>query len=351
MRIRLCLAVCSAAGALALAGCSLLGGGGDQPAKKGGGGGSSAPAATSPGAPLPGASRSQWVASHYKIRVDILSLDRTSAKAVTARLRITNFGKGRAQISQFTDLGARRFPAGIDSASGVTLVDSVHLKHYYPWFGKDGKCLCTLEDALGSYLETGETVEYFVSFPPPPVRKVMLVFPNTPPFLNVPIGNRPGPVTPPPEQEPRDPAKIPLDAPEIFPFTDYSEAIDGSSEQTEDDQKVEVRLSADVLFALNKAKLTPKAQAVLKQVADRINRSKAKIVKIDGYTDDSGNDAINNPLSKRRAQAVRKALKPLVTKQGIAFKAAGHGSADPVADNNSAENRKRNRRVTVSFAR
>lgn len=348
MRIRLCLAVCSAAGALALAGCSLLGGG-DQPAKKGGGSGSSAAPPT--GAPLPGTGRSQWVASHSRLRVDLLSLDRTSEKAVTARLRITNFGGGQAQISQFTDLGARRFPDTINSASGVTLVDSVNRKHYYPWFGKDGKCLCTLEDALGSYLNDGETVEYFVSFPPPPVPKVMLIFPNTPPFLNVPISDRRGPVTPPPGQDERDPAKIPLAAPEIFPFTDYAEATDGSSEQTEDDKNVEVRLSADVLFALNKATLTPKARAALKQVADRINRSKATVVKIDGYTDDSGNDAINIPLSKHRAQAVQKALKSLVTKPGITFKAAGHGAADPVAPNISDENRKRNRRVTVSFAR
>ncbi|TDD40256.1 OmpA family protein [Actinomadura sp. KC06] len=170
--------------------------------------------------------------------------------------------------------------------------------------------------------------------------------------MNVPIGDRPGPVTAPEGQQERDPAKVALDGPEIVPLTDESESLDGTSEQTENDQKVEVRLSADVLFALNKADLNPRAQDVLRRVASQINASKtATVVTIDGYTDDTGNDAINVPLSQRRAQAVQKALAPMVTKPGITYKATGHGSADPVADNDTEENRKRNRRVTIGFAR
>jgi len=74
-------------------------------------------------------------------------------------------------------------------------------------------------------------------------------------------------------------------------------------------------------------------------------------VTVDGYTDNTGNDAINNPLSVARAQAVETQLKQLVTRQGVSYKAAGHGSADPVADNGNAEGRRKNRRVTVTFAR
>jgi outer membrane protein OmpA-like peptidoglycan-associated protein len=344
VRIRLSrLGLCAISTAIMLAGCSSLGIGGKD-------GRSEGRSASRGGAALPGTEQSQWVLSGNPLRVDLLALDKTSAKAVTARLRITNFGNGRQQVSQFTDLGGNEVPT-MGSASGVTLVDSANRKRYFPWFGTDGKCVCTWEGVLGAYLEPRESFEYFVNFPPPPVRKVMLIFPNTPPFMNVPISDRPGPVKPPPGQQERDPSKVPLRGPEIVPLTDHAEAVDGSLEQDEDDKNVEVRLSADVLFALNKADLTPRAQGALRDVAARINSSKATTVKIDGYTDNSGNDAINVPLSQRRAQAVQQALSQMVTKPGITYQPAGHGSADPVAPNTSEENRKRNRRVTVSFAR
>ncbi|MFI0409199.1 OmpA family protein [Actinomadura sp. 3N508] len=108
---------------------------------------------------------------------------------------------------------------------------------------------------------------------------------------------------PPPGQEERDPAKVTLAEPDIVPLIDHSEALDGSGEQTENDQTVEVRLSADVLFAVNKADLSPRARSALPNVAARINSSKATVVKIDGYTDD---DAINEPLSSA-PRAVRPA--------------------------------------------
>ncbi|WP_243718490.1 OmpA family protein [Actinomadura sp. KC06] len=336
------LAAVSVAGTVLLSGCSLFGGedeGGETGEGTSGGGGK-----------LPATGMSQWVLAKRPVRIDLLSLDKTSDKAVTARLRVTNFSSQGSFLFSQSDLGGRRAPK--DSLSGVTLVDGVNRKRYYPWWGADDRCVCSIAEGMGMFIEQGESAEYFVNFPVPPVRKVMLLVPNTPPFMNVPIGDRPGPVTAPEGQQERDPAKVALDGPEIVPLTDESESLDGTSEQTENDQKVEVRLSADVLFALNKADLNPRAQDVLRRVASQINASKtATVVTIDGYTDDTGNDAINVPLSQRRAQAVQKALAPMVTKPGITYKATGHGSADPVADNDTEENRKRNRRVTIGFAR
>ncbi|WP_245623276.1 OmpA family protein [Spirillospora albida] len=112
-----------------------------------------------------------------------------------------------------------------------------------------------------------------------------------------------------------------------------------------------VQLSSDVLFAVNKADLTPRADALLRQVAQQINASKGSTVKVDGHADSTGDDAINEPLSERRAQAVVERLKGLVTRQGIAFQAAGHGSSQPIASNDSDEGRRKNRRVAVSFTR
>ena len=70
-------------------------------------------------------------------------------------------------------------------------------------------------------------------------------------------------------------------------------------------------------------------------------------IAIYGHTDNTGSDAINNPLSVKRAQAVQSYL----LGQGVSaaqIKAVdGQGSTNPVADNSTAEGRKQNRRVEV----
>jgi OmpA family len=86
-------------------------------------------------------------------------------------------------------------------------------------------------------------------------------------------------------------------------------------------------------------------------VARQIDQSTTSTVKVDGYTDITGNDAINQPLSRRRAGTVAQRLRGLVRRQGVAFQTAGHGSKDPVANNTTEEGRRKNRRVTVTFTR
>ncbi|MEV4253061.1 OmpA family protein, partial [Spirillospora sp. NPDC049652] len=123
------------------------------------------------------------------------------------------------------------------------------------------------------------------------------------------------------------------------------------TEQGVDDKEGQraINLQSDVLFAVNKADLTPRADDLLRKVAQQIDASRGTAVKVDGHADNTGNDAINQPLSERRAQTVANRLKGLVTRQGVTFQAAGHGSGQPIADNSSAEGRRRNRRVTVTF--
>jgi hypothetical protein len=113
--------------------------------------------------------------------------------------------------------------------------------------------------------------------------------------------------------------------------------------------KVSARLSSDVLFATNSATLSGEAQSLLKQVAAQIDKSGGNGVTVDGYADNTGNDAVNVPLSQNRAQNVQAALQKLVTRKGLQFSAKGHGSADPIADNSKAEGRALNRRVAITF--
>ncbi|WP_236855071.1 OmpA family protein [Chryseobacterium sp. MEBOG06] len=67
---------------------------------------------------------------------------------------------------------------------------------------------------------------------------------------------------------------------------------------------------------------------------------------INGYTDNSGNDAHNIQLSKDRAAAVLNAI----TTSGIdksRLSAEGFGSKSPIADNGSEEGKAQNRRVEL----
>lgn len=72
-------------------------------------------------------------------------------------------------------------------------------------------------------------------------------------------------------------------------------------------------------------------------------------VTIIGHTDSTGSDAINNPLSLDRANSTRNYL----VARGVASNRVatdGVGSRQPVADNNTAAGRDKNRRVEIYVA-
>ena len=65
---------------------------------------------------------------------------------------------------------------------------------------------------------------------------------------------------------------------------------------------------------------------------------------VQGHTDNQGSDAINDPLSQQRAEAVVKALEGMGV-DPFNLRAVGKGSHEPVADNGTDEGRAKNRRV------
>lgn len=102
----------------------------------------------------------------------------------------------------------------------------------------------------------------------------------------------------------------------------------------------------DVFFASGQGELKAEAADNLGPVIDFLARYPALPVRVEGYTDDRGADEANQQLSMRRAQSVLEALVAAGAERGR-LTAVGRGEADPLAGNDTAGGRARNRRVEV----
>ncbi len=98
-------------------------------------------------------------------------------------------------------------------------------------------------------------------------------------------------------------------------------------------------------FASGGDRLTPRGKTVLDELAGVLRESDGR-VELSGHTDSQGADQMNLDLSRRRASA---AAAYLVTKgfQADRFTTVGFGESRPIADNETAEGRQRNRRTEV----
>lgn len=135
----------------------------------------------------------------------------------------------------------------------------------------------------------------------------------------------------------------------IFPLTTTQATKDDTVTTQEEPGEVTLNLAADVLFAVDKADLTPKASAVIDQAAKQLNeKAKGGVVTVTGYTDSDGSNSYNQKLSERRAQSVANALRKKLTVP-VQLKVSGRGETNPVASNKSEKGKALNRRVTVTF--
>ncbi len=103
---------------------------------------------------------------------------------------------------------------------------------------------------------------------------------------------------------------------------------------------------SDVLFDFNKYTLRPAAREKLAKISGIILSHPGLRLEVDGYTDAIGSDNYNLKLSEQRASGVRDYL----VSQGLAqdnVTAKGFGKDDPVAPNNTAAGRQKNRRVEM----
>ena len=111
---------------------------------------------------------------------------------------------------------------------------------------------------------------------------------------------------------------------------------------------IKVTFESGLLFATNKSDLNTTSRNSLTQFAQSLKSNPDTEVLIEGHTDNTGTDAINNPLSERRAQSVADFL----ATQGVSRSrmiTRGYGSTQPIADNSSVDGRSKNRRVEVAI--
>jgi OOP family OmpA-OmpF porin len=102
----------------------------------------------------------------------------------------------------------------------------------------------------------------------------------------------------------------------------------------------------DIRFATGKAEITKDSYPELDGIVGVLERNPALVLEIQGHTDNKGSASFNQQLSERRAQSV---LEYLVG-HGIdrsRLRAAGYGLTRPVASNDTAEGRAKNRRVEL----
>jgi outer membrane protein OmpA-like peptidoglycan-associated protein len=116
--------------------------------------------------------------------------------------------------------------------------------------------------------------------------------------------------------------------------------------QTRDSARGLIVNMSDVLFDTGKFTLKPGAREKLAKISGIVLAHPGLNLQIEGYTDSVGGDEMNQQLSERRADSVRDFL----AEQGVpgsAMTARGFGKTQPVASNDTAEGRQKNRRVEL----
>ncbi|GIH99588.1 OmpA family protein [Planobispora takensis] len=252
--------------------------------------------------------------------------------------------------------------------SDFRLLDPVGRKIYYTLRDSSSEAFGTRRLSPYDSFEPGVHYPVQVYFPPlPPQVKQLTVLAAGAlgELTGVPVVDGAPQTAPTPSdpQAPKTPGSV-FTLPVVEPSGDVWSHSDDLQEYVETPQRSKVRdgeeetvgLRTDVLFAFDKAVLSPKAATVLDEVAEETRRradpAKPPIV-IEGHTDDKGEPGYNRALSVRRAQAVEKYLAARLGTDYV-YESTGKGESEPIAANelegrDNPQGRARNRRVEISY--
>lgn len=111
----------------------------------------------------------------------------------------------------------------------------------------------------------------------------------------------------------------------------------------------EIQILEEIQFAFDKSDISPKSNDLLDEIAAvMVEHPEITKVEIEGHADSVGTKAYNKTLSQKRADAVRKSL----IERGVGadrLTAVGYGKDAPVADNDTEEGRRLNRRTPFTI--
>ena len=116
-----------------------------------------------------------------------------------------------------------------------------------------------------------------------------------------------------------------------------------------EDNRLKLEIPSDISFDTGRADIKANFRPILDKFATGLQSNPAARVTIIGHTDSTGSDAVNDPLSVNRAASTRNYL----VNRGIAsnrISIDGRGSREPIAANDTPENRAKNRRVEIFVA-
>lgn len=118
-----------------------------------------------------------------------------------------------------------------------------------------------------------------------------------------------------------------------------------------------VQMDNNVLFALDKSKLTDEGKAYLDQflaayvpvISGAIEEGKVSTIVVEGYTDSAGDEAYNLKLSEERAQTVADYIKAGYPELANVIEVVGNGENNLILDGEGKEDAAASRRVEVRY--
>lgn len=128
------------------------------------------------------------------------------------------------------------------------------------------------------------------------------------------------------------------------------QATQGTGIQVErtSDNNIVLNMPDNITFDTAQAVIKPQAFGALGNLARTLEQFRETRITVAGHTDNVGSNAANLRLSQRRAYSVRNYL----IDQGVSaqrMQAVGYGETRPVANNETANGRAKNRRVEITL--
>jgi outer membrane protein OmpA-like peptidoglycan-associated protein len=131
--------------------------------------------------------------------------------------------------------------------------------------------------------------------------------------------------------------------------SNHPELLQGKAIETKYAETITSEVSSksySIEFETGSANIRPSSYKLLDEIFQSAVVAEGLKLGVYGHTDNNGSDAINIPLSEKRANAVKAYLLEKGLKENR-IEAKGYGSSKPIADNNTELGKSKNRRVEI----